>query len=76
MVNYMYLRFIDKQGSMRLDHGRVYDVIIKTKGEYIYVIIPTFEFRDKVFRRWECPYSSPQTLSENWETVNKEINLK
>lgn len=65
----MYLKFIGKNGSMRLSHGEVYNVNVKTKSDYIWVTIPMFEFREKVFGKWECPYSSPQTFSENWEKV-------
>lgn len=65
----MYLKFIGADGSMRLNHGEVYDVRIKTKNGYIWVIIPRFEFRHMIFGTWECPYSSPQSLSANWEKV-------
>ena len=62
----MYLKFIGADGSMRLSRGEIYNVSVKTKDNYIWVIIPRFEFRAKVFGVWECPYSSPQTFSENW----------
>ena len=63
----MYLKFIGADGSMRLNRGRIYNVRVKTHGDYIWVIIPSFEFREKVFGVWKCPYSSPQTFSANWE---------
>ena len=63
----MYLRFIGANGSMRLRHGKVYKVSVKTKDGYIWVIIPGFEFRDRVFKVWKCPYSSPQSFANNWE---------
>lgn len=63
----MYLKFIGADGSMRLTHGKVYDVRIETKNDCIWVIIPKFEFRDKIFGVWKCPYSSPQSFSANWE---------
>lgn len=63
----MYLRFIGANGSMRLNHGAVYDVKVKTKNNNIWVKIPMFEFREKVLGVWECPYSSPQSFSANWE---------
>lgn len=63
----MYLKFIGANGSMGLIHGRTYNVKIKTKNEYIWVIIPRFEFRPFVFGTWRCPYSSPQSFAANWE---------
>lgn len=63
----MFLRFIGANGSMGLTYGEVYEVRIKTKNDYIWVIIPMFQFRDKVFGKWECPYSSPQSFAANWE---------
>ena len=65
----MYLRFIGANGSMGLIHGKIYDVNVKTKNNYIWVTIPGFELRDRVFGKWECPYSSPQSFSANWEMV-------
>ena len=63
----MYLRFIGADGSMGLDHGKVYNVNVKTKNDYIWVTMPRFEFRHMVFGVWKCPYSSPQSFSANWE---------
>ena len=63
----MYLRFIGSDGSMRLSHGKVYNVNLKTKGNYIWVTMPVFEFRHNVFGMWKCPYSSPQSFAANWE---------
>lgn len=64
----MFLKFIGADGSMGLTHGKTYDVDVKTKGKYIWVTIPKLEVREKVLKKWECPYSSPQTFSANWET--------
>ena len=61
------LRFIGADGSMRLQHGKVYNIRLKTKNNYIWVIIPNFEFRHMSFWNWRCPYSSPQTFAANWE---------
>ena len=65
----MYLRFIGANGSMGLTHGEEQEVRIKTKNDYIWVMIPMFELRHKVFGKWECPYSSPQSFAANWEGV-------
>lgn len=60
----MRLKFIGKSNSMGLIHDKVYYVEIKTKRDYIWVIIPGF--RHGVFGVWKCPYSSPQSFAENW----------
>lgn len=69
----MKLKFIGTDGSMRLKHGKVYDVSVKTKNGYIWVTMPRFEFRGRVLGMWECPYSSPQSLSANWTAINMEV---
>jgi hypothetical protein len=53
----MYLRFIGENGSMGLVHGRIYNVDVISKGEYIYV-------KWGFIRR--CPYYTPQSFAENW----------
>ena len=63
------LKFIGENGSMRLTHGETYKVELKTKDNFIWVIIPHFEFRHMIFGKWECPYSSPQAFAANWEAV-------
>lgn len=55
----MYLKFIGEDKSMGLSHGRVYDVRVKTKNNYIWVEIPN--------SAWKCPYSSPQSFAANWQ---------
>lgn len=64
----MRLKFIGADGSKQLTHGEVYDVEIKTtlKNDYIWVVMPKFEFRHMIFGVWKCPYSSPQALAKNW----------
>lgn len=62
----MRLRFIGTDGSMGLTSGVIYEVQVMSKGNYIWVIIPNFEFREKVFGTWRCPYSSPRSFSVNW----------
>lgn len=51
----MKLKFIG-QTSCGFIHGQSYEVVIRTVGMYIHVYS-----QDKF-----CPYSSPQTLAENW----------
>ena len=63
----MYLRFIGANGSLKLTHGEVYNVKVKTKDEHIVVMIPNFEHRHMIFGTWKCLYSSPQSFAENWE---------
>lgn len=62
----MELKFIGDDGSMGLHHGEIYDVEIKTGGKYIRVLIPGFRFSKNHLGTWSCPYTSPQTLSDNW----------
>lgn len=54
----MHLKFIGKDGSMGLEHGKVYNVDIIDKHSCIWV-------------KWgynkECPYDSPQSFAANWE---------
>ena len=60
----MYLKFVGEDKSMGLSHGRIYDVRVKTKKNYIWVEIPNV-----LFGAWRCPYSSPQSFAANWEKV-------
>lgn len=62
----MLLKFIGADGSMKLNHGQVYNVAVVADDEYIWVKMPRFEFRERIFGVWKCPYSSPQTFAENW----------
>lgn len=55
----MKLKFIGKDGSMGLEHGKVYFVQIYTDRGKIYVAWGTGSCR--------CPYNSPQALAANWE---------
>ena len=60
----MYMRFIGKNGSMGLKHGKVYKTKISTEGNLIFV---------NCSDGWSgcfCPYSSPQSLAANWEACN------
>lgn len=62
----MKLRFIGKDGSMKLKHGRVYEIVkIITIDNYIYVMWtdgPGVNVRC-------CPYSSLSALCANWSDV-------
>ena len=53
----MKLKFIGKDGSMRLRHGWVYDCSITTAHGQVWVIWETWN---------ACPYGSLKTLLENW----------
>lgn len=58
----MKARFIGKNGSMGLVHGRIYNIQIWSDNDYIYV-------------RWgslTCPYTNLKTLHENWRAVEDE----
>ena len=62
----MLLRFIGKDGSMGLKHGRNYKVIIGTSSDNKHITV-----------KWQsenglcvCPYSSPQSFASNWERNN------
>jgi hypothetical protein len=63
----MILKFIGKDGSMGLRHGRKYSVSIETRGTFI-VVSWTSEVGvgDKAKTQC-CPYSSLQKLAENWQ---------
>lgn len=58
----MILRFIGKDGSLGLRHGKRYVVSIKTWCGYICVY-----WTDEYGRIRKCPYSSPQSFADNWE---------
>lgn len=62
----MKLRFIGKDGSMNLKHGRVYEIID--------ISAPTFTNYIKIMwkdgeRLRSCPYSSLSALCANWSDV-------
>lgn len=62
----MLLRFIGKDGSMGLRHGRVYDVAIKAvMGSYGFIEVG---WKTRGWRTEWCPYSSPAALAKNWES--------
>lgn len=57
----MKLRFIGADGSMGLQHGRIYEVAFDSTENYIVLKIKTGLFSDVI-----CPYGSPQALAKNW----------
>lgn len=56
----MLMKFIGKDGSMGLKHGKIYEVTIESRYPYYWV-------------RWgaykACPYDSRYGLEANWEKV-------
>ena len=57
----MKLKFIGANGSMGLEHGKIYDCSFGTGDGYIWVTWTG--------GRWDignCPYSSLKNLLENW----------
>ena len=64
----MKLRFIGKDGSMNLKHGRVYEIVrIITMDNYIYVMWKDDPLSAVNVR--SCPYSSLSALCANWSDV-------
>lgn len=59
----MILKFIGKDGSMGLEHGKKYKVWIDTSSDGMYICVH-WQGKDKPQC---CPYSSPQSLAKNWE---------
>lgn len=57
----MKLRFIGTDGSMGLQHGRIYEVTFRNDKKCIVLIIKTGWLDDVI-----CPYGSPQALAKNW----------
>lgn len=53
----MFCKFVGKDGSMGLKHGRVYDCILTEKHGYYWMI----------WDEGECPYYTMQSLRRNWE---------
>lgn len=53
------LKFIGADGSMRLEHGKYYNVEIYSMGGFLWVkwYLPEIN---------SCPYLSLKTLTDNW----------
>ena len=58
----MKLRFIGADGSLGLQHGKKYEVTLKTFNQYVVAIIKTGWLSDTI-----CPYGSMQAFAKNWE---------
>ena len=57
----MDLKFIGEHGAMGLCNGQVYDVSIYTNDAIIVTVYHNHKHITTI------PYSSPQTLADNWE---------
>lgn len=59
----MKLKFIGKNGSMGLIHGKVYNVDLFVNGKYFCV-----RWRTSIWKPAKvCPYGSVSKFAENWE---------
>ena len=58
----MKLRFMGEDGSMGLTNGQVYDCIIESRYDNVWVIWLTDN-------PGSCPYTSLKVLLHNWEEV-------
>lgn len=58
----MKLRFIGTDGSLSLQHGKVYDVTLKILNQQVIAIIKTGWISDTI-----CPYGSMRAFANNWE---------
>lgn len=61
----MNLKYTGEHGSMGLCYGQVYEVSIYTDDA---IIVQVFD-QDTGNKIATIPYSSPQTLADNWEKV-------
>ena len=60
----MKLRFIGKDGSMGLKHGKVYPVHVISLPSHTEIYVTWFSV--KLGRHRRCPYSSPAAFAANW----------
>ena len=58
----MKLKFIGKDGSMGLVHGKIYRVSLRTIGDYIIAYISKGLYHEVM-----CPYESLKAFAANWE---------
>ena len=58
----MKLKFIGTDGSLGLQHGKTYEVNLKTAGRYLIARIQTGWISETI-----CPYGSVQAFAKNWE---------
>ena len=61
----MLLRFIGRNGSMGLTHGKNYNVSIRNSNDNRYIYVEWMNKNEK----YGCPYSSPQSFAANWESA-------
>lgn len=61
----MRLKFIGEDGSLGLEHGKVYNVSLKTYGKFLLAIIDVGWFYSV-----RCPYGSMKAFAKNWELEN------
>jgi hypothetical protein len=62
----MKLKFIGKDGSLGLQHGKTYNVTLKTLGGLVIATIKTGWISDTL-----CPYGSMKAFAANWELDDK-----
>lgn len=66
------LRFIGTDGSMGLTHGRVYDVKLTVKGNWLWVSwTPHGPWPTSGEPLRACPYETTQAFANNWATLRK-----
>lgn len=58
----MKLKFIGKDGSMGLVHGKSYKVFLRSVGKYLIAYISK-----GLFNEIACPYGSVQAFAANWK---------
>ena len=58
--------------SLGLKHGHDYEIIIKDKGDYGYLICANFDYTDNVECEIYCPMSSQRSILFAWELENEE----
>ena len=55
----MRLKFVGKDGSLRLTRGKIYEVELSSTAGHIWV-----HWGHESFEK--CPYSTPQSFAANW----------
>ena len=66
------LRFIGKDGSMGLEHGRVYEVKLFVQRGWLWVRwYPNWPFPTSGEPPCACPYETTQAFANNWSTLRK-----
>ena len=65
----MRAKFIGRDGSCGLEHGRVYDVLLQESNKRMFVYMYWIDIHDDELA--SCPYQSMDTLLNNWEFVEE-----